>query len=273
MVTDLDAGIVEHRVRGLVEIYGARLAERGKDDPARRASNAFCALCVATLLDLDLDEAVATLTDGGEDGGVDAIHVAHLRDDQPTVTLFQAKYEQKTLAGRHAFPSSEIPKLIETIRTIFDPNKPLSKMKDLEPMVEEIRSRMREGATPMVRVVLCNNGARWGADGDARIDAAGFLREEVQWEHLDHRRLVSLFRSQKSIDTVLAFDGAAYYEDLHLRRVFVVDDDLPQALVLRVRAPERLSCKGRRSADHQRRPDLQDDSAGPGGTRRPKPVR
>lgn len=221
MATDLDAGIVDQRVRGLVEIYGARLALRGKDDPQRRASNAFCALCVSTLLDVDLDEAVATLTDGGEDGGVDAIAVAGLRDDQPLVTLFQAKYEQKTLAGRGAFPASEIPKLIETIRTIFDPDKPLSKMRDIEAVVEEVRSRMREGAIPTIRVVLCNNGPRWGPDGDARIDAAGFATDEVQWQHLDHRRLVSLFRSQKSIDTILDFHGAAHHEDLSFRRVFV----------------------------------------------------
>ncbi|MCX4240673.1 AIPR family protein [Paraliomyxa miuraensis] len=221
MATDLDAGIIDQRVRGLVETYGARLAQRGKDDPARRASNAFCALCVATLLDLELDEAVATLTDGGEDGGVDAIHVASLRDDQPLVTLFQAKYEQKTLAGRSGFPAAEIPKLIETIRTIFDPDKPLSKMKDIEAVVEEIRSRMREGAIPTIRVVLCNNGPRWGPDGDARIEAAGFPVDEVQWLHLDHRRLVSLFRSQKSIDAILDFHGAAHHEDLSFRRVFV----------------------------------------------------
>jgi hypothetical protein len=221
MPTDLDAGIIDQRVRGLVEIYGARLALRGKDDPARRASNAFCALCVATLLDLDLDEAVASLTDGGEDGGIDAIHVSSLRDDQPLVTLFQAKYEQKTLEGRHAFPASEIPKLIETIRTIFDPGKPLAKMRDIEVVVEEIRSRMREGAIPAVRVVLCNNGPRWGADGDARIEAAGFGDDEVQWQHLNHRRLVSFLRAQKSIDTMLDFDGAAHHEDVSFRRVFV----------------------------------------------------
>lgn len=221
MATDLDAGAIDQRVRGLVEIYGARLALRGKDDSERRASNAFCALSVATLLDLDLDEAVAALTDGGEDGGVDALHVANLRGDRPLVTLFQAKYEQKTLAGRHAFPASEIPKLIETIRTIFDPNKALSRMKDIEAPVEEIRSRMREGAIPVVRVVLCNNGPRWGADGDDRIEAAGFDAEEVQWQHFNHRLLVSLLRAQKSIDAMLDFDGAAHHEDVSFRRVFV----------------------------------------------------
>ncbi len=221
MATDLDAGIIDQRVRGLVEAYGARLARRGKDDPQRRASNAFCALCVATLLDLDLDDAVATLTDGGEDGGIDAMHVSHVRDDQPLVTLFQAKYEQKTLEGRHAFPASEIPKLIETIRTIFDPDKPLTRMKDIAAVVEEVRSRMREGAIPVVRVVLCNNGPRWGADGDARIAAAGLGDDEVSWEHLDHRRLVALLRAQKSIDAMLDFDGAAHHEDVSFRRVFV----------------------------------------------------
>lgn len=221
MATDLDAGIIDQRVRGLVEIYGPKLALRGKDDPQRRASNAFCTLCVSTLLGLDLDEAVGTLTDGGEDGGVDAIHVVSLGDDELLVTLFQAKYEQKNLAGRAAFKASEIPKITETIRTIFDPDKPLSKMKDIEAKVEEIRSRVRDGAIPVVRVVLCNNGPRWGPDGDARIEAAGLSSDQVQWEHLDHRRLVALIRSQKSIDATLDFHGASHSEDLHFRRVFV----------------------------------------------------
>lgn len=120
---------------------------------------------MSTLLGIELDEAVDALTDGGEDGGVDAIHVTHLGDDEMLVTLFQAKYEHKTLAGKAGFPASEIPKLTETIRTIFDPNVPLEKMSSIEARVEEIRSLIRDGTYPSVRVVLCNNGPRWGRTG------------------------------------------------------------------------------------------------------------
>ena len=221
MATDLDAGIVDQRVRGLVEAYGARLAQRGKDDPARRVSNAFCALCVATLLDLDLDEAVATVTDGGEDGGVDAIHIANLRDDQPLITLFQAKYEQKTLAGRSAFPAAEIPKLIETIRTIFDPDKPLSKMRDIEAVVEEVRSRMREGAIPTIRV-CCATMAPVGAPTEThasmlrdsrRRRCSGCTSITTDWSRCFARRsrsTPSSISTARPTTRTSAFDGSSW---------------------------------------------------------------
>lgn len=96
------AGIVEQWVRRVVDEYGSRLAQRGVDTLDRRKSNAFCALCVATLLDLDEAKAVDCLTDGGEDGGVDAIHVGETLHDSFTVWLFQSKYHRDLNGTRRA---------------------------------------------------------------------------------------------------------------------------------------------------------------------------
>ncbi len=216
---DVQAGIVEQWVLRVVDEYGARLAARGVDSEDRRKSNAFCALCVAALLELDDAKAVDCLTDGGEDGGVDAIYVGETVHDTFTVWLFQSKYH-RSLDGTKAFPAGELPKIIQTVRTIFDPEKSLMGMRDIAHAVEEARSRIRDGAIPQVQVVMCSNGVRWQRDGDARIEQAAFDARQVQWEFVNHRRLVEL-KTPREINTTLFFAGAAASEALSFRNVFI----------------------------------------------------
>lgn len=218
---DIEAGIIDQRVRKLVEVHGAALAPRNAhDDEPHRRSNAFCVLCVMTLLDLEEKDAVKCITDGGRDGGVDAIHISDVTDDEFVVTLFQAKYAQE-LDGRKGFPGGELPKIIQTIQTIFDPDTPLVEMDDIRFPVEDIRSRLRDGIYPRVRVVLCNNGKPWQADGQARIDAAGLSREQVSWEHLGPARLIALSRRQQPFSVTLTFEGDAIVDDMDFRRVLI----------------------------------------------------
>jgi hypothetical protein len=216
---DVQAGIVEQWVRRVTDEYGARLALRGSDSEDRRKSNAFCALCVAALLELDESRAVDCLTDGSEDSGVDAMYVGETLHDTFTVWLFQSKYH-RSLDATKAFPAGELPKIIQTVQTIFDPAKPLTGMRDIAHAVEDARSRIRDGAIPNVQVVLCSNGVRWQRDGDARIAQAELDPRQVQWEFVNHRRLVEL-KVPREINTILAFEGDAAVEDLSFRRVFV----------------------------------------------------
>ena len=219
-LVDINAGIIDQRVRKIAEAHSSRLIERGVDDEDRRRSNAFTVLCVMTLLDVPESVALDALCDGGSDGGIDAIYVGDANQDEISIWLFQAKYA-RDLNGRKAYPAGELPKIIETIQTIFDPDRPLSHMEHIAARVEEIRSFIREGALPFVRVVLCNNGPRWGVDGDARIDQAGVRHEQVTWEHLNHDRLVQLVRRQVSIDETLSLEGEALFDDFNFRRVMV----------------------------------------------------
>lgn len=216
---DVQAGIVEQWVRRIVDEYGTRLAARGVDNEDRRKSNAFCALCVAALLELDESRAVDCLTDGGEDGGVDAIYLGETLHDSFTVWLFQSKYH-RGLEGTKSFPAGELPKIIQTVQTIFDPEKSLAGMRDIAHPVEDARSRIRDGAIPQVRVVMCSNGVRWQQDGDARIEQAGLDAGQVQWEFVNHRRLVEL-KTPREINTTLFFAGAAASESLSFRDVFI----------------------------------------------------
>ena len=213
---DVNASIVDQQVRQLV----TRMAPPLAGDEHKQHSTAFVLLCARTLLDLDLEEAVECLTDGGQDAGIDAMHVGPIIDGELRVTLFQGKYKQR-LDAASAFPAGEIHQLVSTIGTLFDPDQAFHAHPALLARVEEIRSLIRDGYLPHVRVVLCNNGARWKIDGDTIIDGAGFPPDRVTWEHLGPDRLIELMQAQRTVDAELRLAGKIVVEEFNFRRVLV----------------------------------------------------
>ncbi|HSO00587.1 MAG TPA: AIPR family protein [Candidatus Nanopelagicales bacterium] len=212
---DINASIVDQRVRGLAETYKDRLS--GDDD--KRRSSAFLLLCIKTVLDLDEEEAFERLTDGSGDADVDGLDVGDLRDGEFVVTLFQGKY-RRDLSGQSGFPANSVKKIVGTVGALFDPDKPLTLGAELRPKVEELRSLVRDGNIPLVRVVLCNNGQRWGADGDEVIKNAR-LPPEVSWEHVNHDRIIRMLQRRRDVDDELRLHGKAIVEDFNFRRVLI----------------------------------------------------
>ncbi len=232
---DVNAAIIDQYVHKIATTYPTELVERGRDTVERRRSNAFCLLCAKTLLALDEEQALLCLTDGFQDGGVDAIHYDEVVEGEFVVTLFQAKYATN-LEANQGFESEPIVKLINTIKAIFDPAISLHGMNDIRPPVEEIRSMIRDGAVPQVRAVLCNNGKRWEADAEMRIAQSGLTASgQVSFEHLNHVRLLDLLKPQAKIDETIHLSGAAVEDSFNFRRVLIgkVPVQQIQALVAR----------------------------------------
>lgn len=223
---DFNASIVDQRVRGLAETHRDRLS--GSDE--QRRALAFLLLCIKTVLDLDDQEGLACLTDGGNDADVDAIHAGDIRDGEFPVTLFQAKYKQD-LAGRAAFPSNAVKKILGTVAALFDPDKPLTLREELALKVEELRSLVRDGNIPLVRVILCNNGQPWGADAGEAIRNAG-LGYQVSWEHVNHDRLVQLLQRRRTVSDDLRLSGKAFVEEFNFRRVLIGKVPVPEIKAL-----------------------------------------
>lgn len=234
-VTNINVSIIDQQVRQLAE---ERFATRAGDEHKRRSA-AFVFLCVKTLLDLEEEEALDCLTDGGQDAAVDALHVGDTVDGEFRITLFQGKYKQR-LDGEAAFSANEIKKMAVTIQILFDPDKPFHAHAGLQERVEEIRSLVRDGYLPSVRVVLCNNGKIWGADGQACIDAAGFPAEQVSWEHLGPDRLVDLMRPQASVSGELRLAGRIVVEGFQFRRVLIGKLPVSELAALFERHGDRL---------------------------------
>ena len=216
---NINAGIVDQRLDGIVKDSTALLPD--KLDVTRQKSYAFVMLAATTLLDIELNDATELMTEGGGDAGVDAIHIGDIDDGEFVVTIFQGKYKHKDLSGSANFPEDGVKTAITTISTLFDPSKQVFMNERLTPRIEEVRSLIRDGYIPTVRMVLCNNGESWNATAQLLIEAAGFPEEQVYWLHLNHEQMVRVMQKTKSVDDAIQLSGKAVIEDFNYRRVLV----------------------------------------------------
>jgi len=236
---NINAAIVDQRLSQVVEDIREEAAARlNITDPSRLKSLGFVFLCVKTLLDLESAEALDTLTDGGQDFGVDALHIADEQDGEFTVTLFQGKYAND-LEGNRNFGENDIKPMVNAIRYLFDPNATVTLNPVLRPKVEDARSRIREGLLPRIRAVLCSNGLKWNIEGQAHIDRAAF-GSQVTWEHLNHDGLVSIMQASKPVTDTLRLSGKAIVEDFNYSRVLIGKMSVEEIATLMERHGERL---------------------------------
>lgn len=241
MDVNINASIIDQQLDAVVEDVRERAADQlglsGNEGTLR--SLAFVYFCVKTLLDLDDEAAFDALVEGGQDFGVDALHIADEHDGEFTVTLFQGKY-QKRRDAQGGFPATGIEKLVQAIRYLFDPSIELININDrLRVRVEEARSFIRDGLIPQVRVVACNNGKRWGADGDELIRLAGF-GDQVVWDHTNHDRLVQILQAMKPVSDRLQLAGRFVIEDMNFSRVLIGRVAVEELAALIDRHGERL---------------------------------
>lgn len=218
---NVNAAIIDQRLTQLSEhIKEQSATELQITDAVRLKSLAFVFLCVKTLLDLSDDEAFDCLTEGGNDFGVDALYIGEENDNEFVVTLFQAKYVHKNLEGASNFPESGIEAGVAAVRYLFDPSSVIVANKRLLPRIEEVRSRIRDGFIPQVRVLFCNNGLKWNQVAQGQIDrlAAG---DQVTWEHVNHDRLLTIMQATKPVNDTLRLQGKAIVEDFDFSRILV----------------------------------------------------
>lgn len=219
---DINASIVDQRIIGIAEELSSELEEIiGNDDPVRKKSLAFVLLCVSTVLDTPLTEALELLTEGGNDLGVDALHLSEVDDGEFTVTLFQGKYTHINLNGDTNFPENSIKSLISLVSNIFDPNKQFTMNPRLAPRIEEVRSLIRDGYIPNVRLLFCSNGQRWNNQAQQWLDNSGLNHSQVHWEHYNHNDIVAVLQRSKAVNDSIQLTGEAIIEDFNFRRVLV----------------------------------------------------
>ena len=216
---DIHASIIDQRIISILENNPAWFRMFGYDEDKKKSA-AFVLLSMSTLMNVPLKDAVDMLTEGGNDVGVDGLHIGEVEDDGFTVTVFQGKYK-RNLDGEAHFPENGVQKSITTVGTLFDPSKHVEMNDKIAPKIEEIRSLIQDGYIPMVRVVLCNNGQRWQNSAQDWIDQSGFSEEHAVWIHYNHDSIVTVLQSTKPIDDSLYLEGQALVEGFKFRRVLV----------------------------------------------------
>ncbi|MDM8567011.1 AIPR family protein [Candidatus Halobeggiatoa sp. HSG11] len=222
---NININIIDQRVRKLAEQYEASLKQQLKTNKTLATdenffiSATFVLLCIQIVLETSLETALGCLTEGGNDAGIDGLHIGDLQNNEFVVTLFQGKYEinRKGIAN---FKENAVIKIINTIGILFDPDKSLTCNPLLQQKIEEIRSLIRDNHFPTVRVMLCNNGLPWNEITQQYIDSTDF-GDQVSYTHINHDKLVKLLQKPKPIDDKLKLIGEGIVEEFNYRRILI----------------------------------------------------
>ena len=217
--TNINASIVDLRVSGIVEAHPEWFPW---PDENKRKSAAFVVLCMSTALELPLEDCIERLTEGGNDAGVDGLDIGDIEEGTFRVTVFQGKYKVKDLSGTANFPENGLQSALRTVAVLFDPYRKVTLNPRIAPPIAEVRSLILDGYIPTVRLVLCNNGAKWTSQADNWVREAGRdYGEQVEVLHYNHDAIVRSLQRAPRIDTVLTLTGGIVAEDLNFKRVLV----------------------------------------------------
>lgn len=217
---DINASIIDQQLTGLLEKHASDWLPAG--DVNKQRSAAFVLLCMANCLEIELEDAVELLTEGGNDAGVDGLHIGEVEDGEFLVTIFQGKYKINNLDGQSNFPENGVQKAVNTIQVLFDPFRRVTLNEKLAPKVEEIRSLIRDAYIPKVRFVLCNNGAKWNDIAQGWIDELKKdFPDKVEFYHFNHNSIVKILQRTKTVDATIQLSGQLIVEDMNYMRVML----------------------------------------------------
>lgn len=214
--------IIEQQLLGIDDETKALICSElnlGSDDNKLK-STLFLYYATKILLDLDRDETLETIVDGGQDFGIDAIYIGEVDDSELPITLIQAKYKND-LSGNANFPESGIKEMINALRYIFDPYIELTAVNPrLQTKLEEVRSLIKEGYIPNIRAIALNNGLKWNDATQEQIDLSGF-GSQISWEHANHDTLFELLKNNQKVNADIQLTGQAIIENMNFSRVCI----------------------------------------------------
>lgn len=217
---NINASIIDQRISGIIQDHSDLLPNT--QDVNKLKSAAFVLLCMSTCLEVSLEEASELLMEGGNDAGVDGLHVGEVEDGEFLVTVFQGKYKVNNLTGEPNFPENGVEKAVNTVKVLFDPYREVVLNEKIAPVIEEVRSLIRDAYIPNIRVVLCNNGSRWTGQAEHWIaDAQRDFGDKVSFLHFNHDSIVTILQRSKKVDATLSLTGQAIVEDMNYMRVLI----------------------------------------------------
>ncbi|XZE55886.1 AIPR family protein [Planctomycetaceae bacterium SH139] len=179
----------------------------------RRLALAFVHFSLKVALGISDEEAIACLTDGYRDFGIDAVHIGNVTDSHFEITIAQGKYVfDPASAVGSIFPENDgINVVIPSVRFIANPDAEIPANPRLATKIERIRSLEADGLIPRIRVLICNNGLCWTEDAQRRIDMENF-GDHVEWLHVNPDHIAGCLTSTEAIEERLQWTGAYLYE-------------------------------------------------------------
>ncbi|OQM77077.1 abortive phage infection protein [Pseudaminobacter manganicus] len=203
MATLIDFSTVTHKVNEWID------AELGIDT----ASKAFMPLMVASILDITEEEAYDSITDGGQDRGVDALFIDD-RDGKNTIHVFQLKFTEDFIKSKSNFPSNEIDKILSFLNDLLD--KDISQNNCNPILFEKVKEAWQSLAkkNPAIEVHFCSNTLPMVPDERNRLRKAIEKWNGVGENHYGLDEIINLFLSIKrpKIDRDIRIIDKDYYD-------------------------------------------------------------
>ncbi|MBA3677331.1 MAG: AIPR family protein [Sphingosinicella sp.] len=124
------------------------------------AREAFSYFAISKIIKIDDDEVRASITDGGNDRGIDAVYIDS-RPESRVIHLFQFKFIDKFEKRKDTFPSSEIDKILTFLDDVLQKNERIESNCNplLYQKVEAIWEALEEGVFT-ISIHLCSNASQ-----------------------------------------------------------------------------------------------------------------
>lgn len=166
-------------------------------------------LALEAILQLNTDDIDDALTDGPQDGGLDAIHIA-----ERTVSIFTFKYTEKFDNCAKNFPKSDLDSFVLTVQGIFQKTLTKDTVNELVwEKANEIWSLFGDGHLSF-KFYICSN--KLPPADDVRKSFENALRpfRFVEFHYLDQEEVVNklLERKYRRVDGQLTFVDKQYFE-------------------------------------------------------------
>ncbi len=164
-----------------------------KDDYSlEKVGTAFAWLCLEIILDLNADEIEDCLTDGPQDGGIDAVYTSG-RD----VNVFSFKYATTFEHTRNNFPENDLDKLLVTMERIYSKSLTKDDVNDvLWEKVCEIWERFEEGPLNF-KYYICSNKEKPTPSAQRKFQNNLDRFRFVEYHYFDQEDLASKILEKK----------------------------------------------------------------------------
>lgn len=172
-------------------------------------STAFMWLALETILQLNPDDIEDAITDGGQDGGIDAIHI-----DGRTVNILSFKYTEKFANCSKNFPKDDLDALVLTVQAIFQKSLLKSAVNEMVwEKATEIWSLFRDGHLSF-KFYICSNKLPPVEDVRKGFENGLHQFRYVEFHYFDQEELVNklLERKYRRVDGKLTFIDRQYFE-------------------------------------------------------------
>jgi len=186
----------------------------GESDYATTEKKAFSHIVLEYLLTLSPEEITDSITDGGNDRGVDAVFIDD-REDRNDIHLFQFKHVVTFEKAKNNFPSNEIDKILSFCADLLNENR---SMEDTcNPMlwakIQDIWAAL-ERPDPTFHIHFCGNTKEMVSTQQARIVEALEEYSSFIVHHHSLDSIVQMFieRKKPQIDAKLRAVDKNYFE-------------------------------------------------------------